>query len=54
MMLGIEVGRYMVRRGRPPSQGWETFLRITLRIASLDLFVFAEAHLRRVLRNYGG
>src|SRR3984893_17037252 len=32
LMLGIEVaestvGRYMVRRRRPPSQGWKTFLR---------------------------
>ena len=44
-MLGIEVaestvGRYMVRRRRPPSQGWKTFLRNhTAGIASLDLFV---------------
>jgi hypothetical protein len=32
LMLGIEVaestvGRYMVRRRRPPSQGWKPFLR---------------------------
>ena len=32
LMLGIEVaestvGRYMVRTGRSPSQGWKTFLR---------------------------
>src|ERR1700722_7051272 len=32
LMLGIDVaestvGRYMVRRRRPPSQGWKTFLR---------------------------
>jgi transposase InsO family protein len=45
LMLGIEVaestvGRYMVRRRRPPSQGWKTFLRNhTADIASLDLFV---------------
>src|SRR6202048_4686188 len=45
LMLGIEVaestvGRYMVRRRRPPSQGWKTFLRNhTAGIASLDLFV---------------
>jgi hypothetical protein len=44
-MLGIEVaestvGRYMVQRRRPPSQGWKTFLRIhAAGIASLDLFV---------------
>jgi hypothetical protein len=44
-MLGIEVaestvGRYMVRRRRPPSQGWKTFLRNHVAgIASLDLFV---------------
>jgi transposase InsO family protein len=43
-MLGIEVaestvGRYMVRRRRPPSQGWKTFLRNhAAGIASLDLF----------------
>src|SRR5216684_925956 len=45
LMLGIEVaestvGRYMVRRRRPPSQGWRTFLRNhAAGIASLDLFV---------------
>jgi transposase InsO family protein len=45
LMLGIEVaestvGRYMVRRRRPPSQGWKTFLRNHVAgIASLDLFV---------------
>ena len=45
LMLGIEVaestvGRYMVRRRRPPSQGWKTFLRNhAAGIASLDLFV---------------
>jgi hypothetical protein len=45
LMLGIEVaestvGRYMVRRRRPPSQGWKTSLRNhTAGIASLDLFV---------------
>ncbi len=45
LMLGIEVaestvGRYMVRRRRPPSQGWKTFLRNHVGgIASLDLFV---------------
>ena len=43
LMLGIEVaestvGRYMVRRRRPPSQGWKTFLRNHVGgIASLDL-----------------
>jgi transposase InsO family protein len=45
LMLGIEVAestvsRYMVRRRRPPSQGWKTFLRNHgAGIASLDLFV---------------
>ena len=45
LMLGIEVtestvGRYMVRRRRPPSQGWKTFLRNHIDgIASPDLFV---------------
>ncbi len=45
LMLGIEVaestvGRYMVRRRRPPSQGWKTFLRNHVGgIASLELFV---------------
>jgi len=45
LMLGIEVaestvGRYMVRRRRPPSQGWKTFLRNhAAGIASIDLFV---------------
>ncbi len=45
LMLGIEVaestvGRYMVRRRRPPSQGWKSFLRNhAAGIASLDLFV---------------
>ena len=45
LMLGIEVaestvGRYMVRRRRPPSQRWRTFRRNhAAGIASLDLFV---------------
>jgi transposase InsO family protein len=45
LMLGIEVaestvGRYMVKTGRPPSQGWKTFLRNhAAGIASIDLFV---------------
>ena len=45
LMLGIEVaestvGKYMVRRRRPPSQGWKTFLHNhAAGIASLDLFV---------------
>jgi transposase InsO family protein len=44
-MLGFEVaestvGRYVVRRRQPPSQGWKTFLRNhAAGIASLDLFV---------------
>src|SRR5712672_3927434 len=45
LTLGIDVaestvGRYMVRRRRPPSQGWKTFLRNhAAGVASLDLFV---------------
>src|SRR5260370_39432516 len=45
LMLGIEVAestvsRYMVRRRRPPSQGWKTFLRNHIRgTTSLHLFV---------------
>jgi len=44
-MLGIKiaestVGRYIVRRRHPPSQGWKTFLRNhAAGIASIDLFV---------------
>jgi Integrase core domain len=44
-MLGIDisestVGRYMIRTGRPRSQGWKTFLRNhPAGIASVDLFV---------------
>jgi hypothetical protein len=45
LMLGLDVAestvsRYMVRRRRPPSQGWKTFLRNhAAGLASLDLFV---------------
>jgi transposase InsO family protein len=45
LMLGIEVsestvGRYMIRIGRPRSQGWKTFLHNQAAgLASLDLFV---------------
>ena len=45
LMLGIEVsestvGRYMIRIGRPRSQGWKTFLRNhAAGIAAIDLFV---------------
>jgi transposase InsO family protein len=45
LKLGIAVGqttvaKYMVRRRRPPSQGWKTFLRNHADgIASMDLFV---------------
>ena len=45
LMLGIDVsestvGRYMIRIGRPRSQGWKSFLRNQAAgIASLDLFV---------------
>ena len=44
LMLGIAVsestvGRYMIRTGRPRSQGWKTFLRNQAAgIASIDLF----------------
>ena len=56
LMLGIEVaestvGRYMVRRRRPPSQGWKTFLRNhAAGIASLDLFVGAHDLVQAALR----
>jgi hypothetical protein len=45
LMLGIDVAestvsRYLLRRRRPPSQGWKAFLRNhAAGIASLDLFV---------------
>jgi hypothetical protein len=45
LKLGIDVGqttvaKYMVRRRRPPSQGWKTFLRNHADgIASMDPFV---------------
>jgi hypothetical protein len=45
LMLGIDVsestvGRYMIRTGRPRSQGWKTFLlNEAAGIASIDLFV---------------
>ena len=45
LMLGIKVsestvGRYIIRTGRPRSQGWKTFLRNHVAgIASIDLFV---------------
>ena len=45
LMLGIEVsestvGRYMIKTGRPRSQGWKTFLRNhAAGVASIDLFV---------------
>jgi len=45
LKLGVDVGqttvaKYMVRRRRPPSQGWKTFLRNHADgIASIDLFV---------------
>jgi transposase InsO family protein len=45
LMLGIDVsestvGRYMIRIGRPRSQGWKTFLsNHAVGIASIDLFV---------------
>src|SRR3954466_629545 len=45
LKLGIDVGqttvaKYMIRRRRPPSQGWRTFLfNHANGIASIDLFV---------------
>src|SRR5580704_13964012 len=45
LKLGIEVAqstvaKYMIRRRRPPSQGWKTFLRNhTPHIAAIDMFV---------------
>jgi hypothetical protein len=45
LKLGIDVGqttvaKYMVKRRRPPSQGWKTFLRNHAdAIASMDMFV---------------
>jgi hypothetical protein len=45
LKLGVDVGqttvaKYMASRGRPPSQGWKTFLRNHADgIASMDLFV---------------
>ena len=45
LVLGIKVaestvGRYVVRRRHPPSQGWKTFLRNhAAGTASIDLFV---------------
>jgi hypothetical protein len=45
LMLGIDVsestvGRYMIKTGRPRSQGWRTFLRNhSAATASIDLFV---------------
>src|ERR1700737_2028827 len=57
LMLGIEVaestvGRYMIRRRRPPSQGWKTFLcNHAAGIASLDLFVFKLLYGLVILRH---
>src|SRR5207244_13015208 len=45
LKLGFEVGqssvaKYMVKRRRPPSQGWRTFLRNHAPdVAAMDLFV---------------
>jgi hypothetical protein len=52
LKLGIDVGqttvaKYMARRGRPPSQGWRTFLRNHADgIASMDLFVVPTVSFR--------
>jgi Integrase core domain len=54
LMLGIEVsestvGRYMIRIGRPRSQGWKTFLRNhAAGIASIDLLVVRTISFRLV------
>jgi hypothetical protein len=38
------VAKYMVRRRRPPSQGWKTFLRYHVpHIGAVDLFVVPTA-----------
>ena len=52
LKLGINIGqtsvaKYMARRGRPPSQGWKTFLRNHADgIASMDLFVIPTLYFR--------
>jgi transposase InsO family protein len=52
LMLGIDVsestvGRYMIRIGRPRSQGWKTFLRNhAAGIAAIDLFVVRTISLK--------
>jgi transposase InsO family protein len=52
LRLGIDVGqtsiaKYMVRRRRPPSQGWKTFLRNHANgIAAMDLFVVPTVSFR--------
>jgi hypothetical protein len=52
LMLGIEVAestvsRYMVRRRRPPSQGWKIFLRNhAAGIASLELLIMKRSRRR--------
>ena len=54
LKLGIDIGqttvaKYMVRRRRPPSQGWKTFLRNHADgIASMDLFVVPTISFQRL------
>lgn len=54
LMLGIDVsestvGRYMLRIGRPRSQGWKTFLRNhAAGIAAIDLFVIRTISFRLI------
>ena len=54
LKLGIDIGqtsvaKYMVRKKRPPSQGWKTFLRNHADgIAAMDLFVVPTVSFRLV------
>ena len=58
LMLCIEVsestvGRYMIRIGRPRSQGWKTFLRNhSAGIGSLDLFVVRTISFKLLYAQY--
>lgn len=56
LKIGIDVGqtsvaKYMVRHRKPPSQGWQTFLRNHAHgVASIDLFVVPTATFRMLYR----
>ena len=58
LKLGIDIGqtsvaKYMVKRRRPPSQGWRTFLRNHADgIAPMDLFVCRRGARRRVRKDF--